>query len=305
MKVQIFYGSNYLPFIMYLNTLHNILKKKFANIEIIQNINQISEDTDFLFIYLNEIKKVYNLNYSNVKIIFIHADHIVNHSKSDQDLIKDYINNRNPKNTYIWEYNCLNIKYYKENNYVNEKIFYLPLTYDDYLENIYIQSTNKITWKNKDIDILFMGSTDCGTRRSKIMNNFQSKKNIKFKNVKNINDLGEFIRIIERSKIVINIYTHETNKPFDYYRLSLLLANKVFIINEKIEHIDNNIDYSLKNLINKITQFDYDNFVDKTVEFLNKEEEIINKINYEVYEEFKKISMENNILNFFTKIFEI
>ena len=142
MKIQIYHNKNYIPFNLYIGSIYNIFKtndyfvSNNYDVSIINNINQYSHESDYLILYLNYIEDIYNIDTKNTKIIFIHADYIINHSKNDQYLMCNYINNINLDNSYLWEYNYLNVEYYN-NHFINKKWTFIPLLYNDYLEKIY------------------------------------------------------------------------------------------------------------------------------------------------------------------------
>jgi len=294
-NIEILICQNYLPFTTYLTIVHNLLVANDYNVSIINNINDHKNDVDYLILFLNYYKNIYNKLLGNTKIIFIHADYLLCHSNEDQINMKNYINNINPDNTYIWEYNPLNCDYY-EKNFTNKKIFFIPFEYSFYLENMY--KSNKISYDKKDIDILFLGSLN--QRRQLIIDQLQKKYKVCVYN--NINDINEYCNIIERSKIVLNIYSKEINRPFDYYRLALLYSNKIFAISEKPEHLNLKYQNNLTEVLNSSININYDNIVHKIDEYLKMESSEINKIVESTYESFTKCNMDLNIINFFNKI---
>jgi len=241
MKIQIYYNKNYIPFDLYINSIYNIFKnneffiKNKFDVSIISNTSQYSNESDFLILYLNYIEDIYNINTKNTKVILIHADYIINHSANDQYLMCNYINNKNLKNSYLWEYNYLNINYYNK-HFINKKWTFIPLQYNNYLENIYNKYKLNIPYDKKPIDILFMGSVDKGSRRGMILEKISKKYKLFIMN--HVNDIGKYINIIENSKIVLHIYAKDINFAFDYYRLSLLYSNNVFVISEKHKEIN-------------------------------------------------------------------
>lgn len=296
MKIQIYYSFDFLPFTLYLNTLSKILEKHIEKPIFIKNFSEFLPDTEILFIYMTEITKIYNVNTNNTKIIFINADSIIHHySQEDKFMIDDYIKNKNPNNIYLWEYNTLNIRYYND-NYPNVKYDYIPLTYDKYLEDIYNSHTVKIPWEQKDIDILFVGYFS--DRRNKMIGELCKSHRIYI--MQGVSDIQQYVSMVERSKIVINIIKNENNKSFDYYRLALLYSNKVFILNETFI-VDENLDKHLDKLLENIVQVDYDNFPNGLIKCLSMSKNEIDENTNKVYDEFKKLSMESNIINFFDK----
>jgi len=301
MKIQIFYNRNYLPFNIYINSIYHIFinddyfRQKVSEINIINSISQLTDDTDFLILFLNDIEVIYNVNTKNTKVIFIHADFIVNHSITDQELMKIYINEINPNNSYIWEYNQLNIKFY-EKYFSNKKWTFIPLLYNDYLENIYKPLKQNIPFHEKKIDVLFLGSLD-SERRNKIFEKIKLK--FKFLCVNYINNIYEYINYIENSKIVINIYSKDNNKPFDYYRFALLYSNRIFVLTETPENIDFDIEKNMIEFQDTIIHVNYNDIFREIEKYLEKSEEEINQITEKSYTIFKKFHMNQYIIDFF------
>ena len=301
MKIQIFYNRNYIAFDLYINSIYNIFvndeyfKSRMTEVNIINNISLLSDNSDFLILFLNDIEAIYNINTNNTKIIFIHADYIINHSIRDQELMKIYINEINPNNSYIWEYNQLNIKFY-EDHFSNKKWTFIPLLYNDYLENIYKPLKQNIPFHKKKIDVLFLGSLH-SERRNKIFEKIKLKFN--FEGVNYINNIDEYINYIENSKIIINIYSKDNNKPFDYYRFALLYSNRIFVLTETPENIDFEIEKNLIEFQDTIIHVNYNDIFCEIEKYLKKSEEEINQITEKSYTIFKKFPMNQYIIDFF------
>jgi len=297
MKIQIYHNKKYLPFNLYIGSLYNILTTNnfFVSnnyeVSIIDNMSYYSQETDYLILFLNYISDVYNVDTKNTKIIFIHADYIICHSENDRYLMCSYINEKNVNNTYVWEYNYLNIDIY-EKNFINKKIHFIPLQYNSYLETIYNKYRLNIPHNEKPIDVLFMGAVNAGNRRDIILNEISKKYKLFIMN--HVNDIDKYIHMIEQSKMVLHIYAREDNKSFDYYRLSLLYANKVLTISEKVENKHN-----LQELSGVMVETDYDNLVNTITDYLNKSDDEIANITNATYEIFKKNDMDNHICDFF------
>jgi hypothetical protein len=302
MKIQIYYNKNYIPFDLYINSIYNIFKTNeffISNnfeVSIINNVSQYSNESDFLILFLNYVKDIYNIYTKNTKLIFIHADYIINHSQEDQQLMYNYINNKNLNNSYLWEYSYLNMELYN-NNFINKKITFIPLQYNNYLENIYNKYTLNIPYDKKPIDVLFMGSVDKGSRRGIILEKISKK--YKLHVMQNVNDIGKYVNIIENSKIILQIYSNENNKVFDYYRLALLYSNKVPVISENFEGIDYKNGNTLSELCEVITKTDYGNIENIIENHLLKSYNEINTITNKTYVIFKKNDMDSCVINFF------
>jgi hypothetical protein len=303
MKIQVLYNRQYIPFDLYINSIYKIFKSnifftsKNCDVSIINNISLYDSESTFLLLFLNDIHLIYNIDTNKTKIIFINADYILNYSHNDYTLVYNYINLINLENTYIWEYNILNIAFYNK-NFQNNKVHFIPLLYNDYLENVYIKNKLNICHNDKPIDVLFLGNIS--PRREKLLNEINKK--CKLIIMENNQNIDEYINIIEKSKIVLNIYSKEINMPFDYYRFSLLYSNKVFVITEKISHTNMDIEKNLLELNELIINVDYDNIVNEIENYLNKTDEEIKIIKEKTYETFKKYDMNNYIVDFFTNV---
>jgi hypothetical protein len=243
---------------------------------------------------MNDIELIFDVNTDKTKIILINADYIINHKK-DFYLLDNYINFKNIHNTYIWDYNPLNIKYYNT-YFLNKKFCYIPLLYNSYLKDVY---QLKISYKEKQNDVLFLGSFT-QSRRQILLNNIATK--YKLQVAFNINNIKEYIYMIENSKIILNIYSKEDNMPFDYYRFALLFANKAFVINELPIHINTKIEPNLIILKDIMINTHYDNIINEIDKYLNKTEEEINIITDKIYNNFKQFDMNKYVIDFFSKI---
>ena len=303
MKIQILYNRQYIAFDLYINSIHNIFTSnpvftsRNYNISIIKNIESITSDTDFLILFLNDISLIFNATTNNTKVIFIHADYIINHSSSDFELINQYINFKNPLNTFIWEYSQLNIHFYKT-HFLNKQIHYIPLLYNSFLETLYEPRKLRIPFHERKIDVLFLGNMS--PRRQMLLQKINNK--YKLRVMANNNNINEYIHMIENSKIILNIYSKENNKPFDYYRFALLYANRVLVMTETMANINTEIEQNLIEFKDIMINVDYDNIVDKIQVYLNKSNEEIETITQTTYELFKKHDMNNYIVDFFQNI---
>ena len=288
----------YIPFNLYISSIHDILTKSGFAVSIINNFREVTSDTDFLILFLNDINAVFDVNTGKTKVIFIHADYLLNHSEYDQTRIKTYIVQKNPSNTYIWEYSNLNIEYYNK-NHRSIKWFYLPLMYNSYLEKIYDTSASvKIPYEQKKYDILFMGSQQA--RRMDILNILKMKYKVLV--IEGISDMRKYVDAIENSKIVLNIYSKDTNKPFDHYRLAFLYSNRIMVINETMEHYNTDIEKNLIDLKNVMVNADYSQIEETVGRYLNMPAVDISVITEQVYNNFKSHDMSVYITNFFATL---
>jgi hypothetical protein len=302
MKIQIYHNKNYIPFNLYIGSIYNIFKtndyfvSNNYDVSIINNINQYSHESDYLILYLNYIEDIYNIDTKNTKIIFIHADYIINHSKNDQYLMCNYINNINLDNSYLWEYNYLNVEYYNS-HFTNKKWTFIPLLYNNYLEKIY--NKKNIPYERKPIDILFTGAVDSGSRRELMLEKLS--KIYKVFIMKNVNDINEYIELVENSKIILHIYAKDINCSFDYYRLALLYSNKVFVISETYKEVNPENSHKLEELSKVLIESNYDDLSNKTEEYLNKSTSEIDTITQQTYDVFKKNTLDESIIKFFSE----
>jgi hypothetical protein len=288
--INIYYNRNYIAFNLYINSLTNILKN---NIEykVITNIKEAT-DFDFLILFVNDATEVMHI--TDKKIIFIVADNFIYHSNDFKEKFTHYVKNINPDNIYAWEYNILNIEYYKQ-HFPNIKTHFIPLMYNKYLEDVY--KVQRINYKDKPIDVLFMGCLS--DRRVELLKKIQRK--YKFYFMTEVNDMKKYMNVIENSKIIIHIFSNENNRTFDYYRFSLLLSNKVMILTEDY---NSDINFECLSEMNKhMIQSKYDTFIEKIDEVLNKSSEEISEIVEKSYTEYKKHGMENHVLDFFRTTF--
>lgn len=298
-NIKIYFTRNqYIPFSLYITSIHNILAKSGFAVTTIKNFGELTNDTEFLILFLNDINSIFDVNTGNTKVIFIHADYLLNHSEYDQTQMKTYINQKNPKNSYIWEYSNLNIDFY-ERNYKNVKWFYLPLLYSNNLENIYnTNATALIPYHEKKYDILFMGSQQ--SRRKNILDILKRKYKVLV--IEGISDMRQYVDAIENSKIVLNIYSKDTNKPFDYYRLALLYSNRIMVINETMEHYNTDIEKNLIDLKNAMIHAEYSQIEETICRYLNMPAIDISVITEHIYNTFKSHDMSVYITNFFATL---
>jgi hypothetical protein len=300
--IQIFYdriGDNrYMAFDLFIYPTYKILKDIHLNTTFINNFNHLKKQNTILVMYLNDLDKYvskygYNVS-SNLKIIFIHADYIFNHSIKDQNQNYKFLN-VNKNSSWVWEYSSQNIFYYNQNfKYI--KYYFLPLLYDEDIEVFYKSKliNGKIPWEKKDIDIVFLG--DYSERRKNFFENIKNKYNTYI--ITNNNNYKEMINIIERGKIFVNIFSKENNKAFDYFRLTLLYSNNVFVITETPK-VSFKIENNLVDLKDIIITSNYDNMENTINKYICLSSEYINNITEKTYNEIKKYTLKQSILNFF------
>ena len=136
--------------------------------------------------------------------------------------------------------------------------------------------------QEKEYEILFYGSLN--DRRKLILNKLQKKyKTILY--FDNNND--KLIDLMGKSKIIVIINYYEKNQPYDFYRISFLLTNKVFFIQEEVKKENKRIDLNIP--FSKYNYFEQN--CDKYLNMSQKERDDICEKNYQ---NFKKILIWKN-----------
>jgi hypothetical protein len=301
-KIQIFYDRKYMAFDLFIYSAYNVLKNLFNDVCFIDNFDKLENNsTTALIMYINDLGKyVQKFGFAiknNIRIIFIHADFLFNHSKYDQSEIINFVNNLNKNKTYIWDYSSQNIFYYNQ-FYKNIDYYFMPLLYNEYIEDFYNSrlKNGKISWDKKDIDVVFLG--DYSDRRKKFFERITIKYNTYI--ITNNDNYEEMVNIIERSKIFVNVFSKDSNKAFDYFRLALLYSNKVFVITETPK-VDFKIEKNLIELKDIIITSNLENMHETINKYMNSSEIDINLITQQTYDCFKKYSLKDSICKFFEK----
>jgi hypothetical protein len=123
----------------------------------------------------------------------------------------------------------------------------------DYSKNLEIRYSNNYRIEceeSKEIDVLFYGVLS--HRRKELLDKIDVPNKVVLHTSPPVAG-ADLWRLINKSKIVLLINTHDSSQEFDWVRLSPLLSNKVFVIVEKND--DPKYDY-LSNHI-AITNYDY------------------------------------------------
>lgn len=123
----------------------------------------------------------------------------------------------------------------------------------DYSKNLEIRYSNNYRVEceeSKEIDVLFYGVLS--HRRKELLNKIDVPNKVILHTSPPVAG-ADLWKLINKSKIVLLINTHDSSQEFDWVRLSPLLSNKVFVIVEKND--DPKYDY-LSNHI-AITNYDY------------------------------------------------
>lgn len=197
---------------------------------------------------------------------------------------------------YIGDYTYKNLNKFKTLLPNIETNILCPLFHKNFIINNPIKKINENNILNDNIDILFFGSLN--NRRIKIKNDL----NEYFKN-KNLNiifcyDYENTLYYFKKSKIVLVINFYEEDFPIDYYRITQLICNKVFIIHEDVQKEDKKSN-EYKLLSKSLVFTEYDDICKTCEKYLNisenKKNEITEKTfecfknNFDTIEKFKKI----------------
>ena len=286
----------YLPFQLYRGCLTKVIKEVYnISIELIYDFKLLENNNKTIIIcnitsindeLLDMLEKYYSIK------IIINTEYYENFNISKYF---DFINNK--PNFYLFEYNILNINYIKNTN-KNIDYHFIPLCYNSFIEDYYSSRIVKKKYNEKDIDILFFGSS-C-KRRQKILNSLRKKYKLSIYKKYNDNSNTELCNLIERSKIVLNIMYYDNNIIFDYYRNSFILSTRTLLITEKSSSKDYIIEDGLLGLENNIINVEYDKIIETVDKYLkNTSEEEYNKLVDTQYNAFKNYKMDDKITNFF------
>jgi hypothetical protein len=291
MSITIFYDRNFIPYTMYIFILIKVLKKRNYKCSVITDLAKFSKNTDYLVLFMTDIDKICNLDTGNVKIIFIHLDYIINHAYVPK--IDDYIIRKNPQNVYIWDYSYLNFEYYST-HYPRKMWTFIPLSYHEHLTQIYA-NIERIPYHQKQYDVLFLGMVS--PRRRRILEEINQKHKLAY--MYGNDNIKEYLSLVENSRIVLHVPHKEINTQFDYCRLGVMYANKIMVVSEKIRHFDYSIETQLPALMDKMICADYDKICETVSYYLSRPYTEIEKITNDIYDEYIKYKMEDNIYSFF------
>jgi hypothetical protein len=133
----------------------------------------------------------------------------------------------------------------------------------DYSKNLEIRYSNSYRIEceeSKEIDVLFYGVLS--HRRKELLDKINVSNKVILHTSPPIFG-SDLWKLINNSKIVLIINTHDIYQEFDWIRLTPLLSNKVFVVMEK--NGNQNFDY----LKEHIAMFDYDD-IPKMIEYFLK-----------------------------------
>jgi dTDP-4-amino-4,6-dideoxygalactose transaminase len=307
MRVQFYisdsFSKDYLPFLLYRNILKNVIEEKFTkDVEYIYNMDNFNDNENTVF-----IMNIYSLSFegdknnydrlkkSKAKIVLINTEFY--NSLNVGNIVKKISEDKLDWN--ILEYNVLNMEYFKKFA-PNVSVTFLPLIYNKYLEEYYLDNIQKkISWNDKDIDIFFYGSLK--DRRVKILQELGNKYKVYAMEGQTGEESNKIIcNLIERSKVVINILANDDNIVFDYYRNAILLANNCLLISEQPKYINFNYQKSLIGIEDNFIMAEYKDLVKVVDNYLTNytTDQIKSLINNQTAW-FKKHNMEEIIIKFF------
>lgn len=163
-----------------------------------------------------------------------------------------------------------------DNNKLN--YIYVPFGYSP----AYEKNLGNVNTCDKDIDIFFYGATS--KRRTNILDNLINLKKYNILYGKYYSEDRD--NIIKKSKIILVINNHNdiNTHTNDLFRLSYLMANKVFVIVE--ETLDIDVDNKLKSFGVVICK--YDELINESLYWLTQSESKRRNICENIYEMFKK-----------------
>jgi hypothetical protein len=288
--------ADYLPMHLYSVSLVKFLKKYVTNNVFFAFSSKIIREKmpDILFLFSLDINDVINYFHPNQIKYIINTEHISTFSLYQ---ILEILNTR--KNINFIEYNILNVNTIKT-NFHNINCEFIPQLYHPYLIDYYKHFVpNKISFENKDIDVLFFGNYTV-PRRQIIVDELAKICNVKLIYKTDDNELFNFI---ERSKIILNIYHREDNKPFDYYRNILLLANNALLVSEYPS--DSNTEFIFeKNISEYLIVPKYENIIETILKIKSKffDNSFISEIITKQNELLQKITMESEYKELFKNI---
>lgn len=123
----------------------------------------------------------------------------------------------------------------------------------DYSKNFEIRYSNnyRIEYENsKEIDVLFYGVLS--PRRKELLDKIDVPNKVILHTSPPVVG-ADLWKLINNSKIVLLVNTHDSSQEFDWIRLTPLLSNKVFVIMEK--NADEKYDYLTKHIA--MGEYDY------------------------------------------------
>jgi len=277
-----------IPFFQFANCIHNCLEEQNIDSRLIETVpSDLKLDiNDFIIIFqINFVgyHKQCLIEGSNDFWNSIHKQVILIVSEPICGTHKHLISQLYHQAVHsIWDYSIFNINTYHKDNIVS---YLVPNGYHPCLEY-----ENPIVAPEKDIDILFYGSLN--SRRQEIFSKLKEKYNVVYGNFK----LDEMTELLKRTKIIPIIFSYDTDKCVDFYRLAPLLSNNCFVIHEEpsIEYVET------KKLFDKILYEPYATFTERIIYYLNMTQNERDKISTEIGGWWKETHHIKNYIPFST-----
>jgi len=312
MRIQIHivndFCKTYMPFLLFRDCVYHILKEHYC------------QDNDIMIEYIYDIASIHNdaqtivlLNIYDITL-YEHSQHVLDTilsspahflivnteywenrgAKAIFDILKDRVR----QNILLVEYNIINYRSIMA-HYPSLLTLFLPLIYNEHLENYYMHNirNNRLTWHEKDIDVLFYGGLN--DRRQNVLTKIGEVCNVHIVESHHGATNEGLCELIERSKVVINVLYYDYNVIFDYYRNTILLANKTLLITETPREIDQNVEYWLDNIDQCLTTGNYDNLVNITTQCLNMDDGARDAMLQRQHEWFTRVNMRDIVVPFF------
>lgn len=268
---------------MALRSIYNALLE--SNLQVEQNIVKMNKIHEKYNDFINKIVilLISNINIYSIKqylkytkIILINTESVYSMSYEWDKILQDDDIIKNKNLLMIWDYEMQNINYIKK---YYDKCFYVPPAYSEIYKQYFNTFSHPNQNNNKTIDVLIYGSKNA--RRLNIINELKQKNvNVLFKFFKHFDQQNEMIL---RSRIILIVHFYDFDKPIDFYRISSLLTNKIFIIHENVQIEDDNEEFK-KNVVFS----DYDKLVDTCIEYLKKPQEELDQLAEKSYNFFKE-----------------
>tara|TARA_Y100000385_G_scaffold126503_1_gene131511 strand:+ start:181 stop:1041 length:861 start_codon:yes stop_codon:yes gene_type:complete len=260
--------NNYIPLQNFSNIIINYLKENKFKVE--KGLPKNKEDIFITFPVLFVMNKKYKIeNIISNNIILINTEALYSHWFIR---MKNILFNNKVK--YILDYCYKNIKILNQ-LIIKQKFYYCPPCYNKYFENLIPDN------KCKDIDILFLGLMN--NRREKIKQDL--KNELKDYNILFDHNFNETYQLISRSKIILDMHFYEENFAIDYYRTSILISNKKFVIHESVQKEEEESE-EYKILSKSLVFCKYDDIVKtckKYIQLSSEERDLIAEQTYNIF----------------------
>ena len=155
--------------------------------------------------------------------------------------------------------------------------FYVPFTYHPFLETFFNQNFDIDDTDDKSRNFLLFGAKN--DRRCNIMHQLDSFGYTTL--IYSTRDVRDLFNNIKKTKIVIIVNYYEIDLSIDFYRLSWLLSNKIFVIHETPHETAEDSSF------NKLIYSKYNTFVDTCIKYIQKSQEERDEICNDMYNWWK------------------